>query len=283
MNTPHVFRASHVPAFFIALLFVCSGAISMTSTAEDEEPAADLKKERERQQDIHYYLKGRHVFQSQCVPCHGRTGRGDGPWSTDLTDKPRNFRSGIYKFRTTPYGHLPTSGDLRRTIRSGISGTAMPSFKKLTDDDITGLIVYLQNLSSRWDDDTLYVDPVNLPETPEWFRNEETMKPHVTHGRELFAQLCVSCHGPEGKGDGPAGQNLVDAWENPIPPGNLTKEHHKSGDLPADLYRTIVTGLDGTPMVGFGQLIKPADIWDLVAFIKSIETPDQEEEDPREK
>jgi len=30
----------------------------------------------------------------------------------------------------------------------------------------------------------------------------------VAHGKELFAQQCVSCHGVEGKGDGPAASAL---------------------------------------------------------------------------
>ena len=85
----------------------------------------------------------------------------------------------------------------------------MPAFKKLTDDDVTGLIVYLQNLSSRWDEDDLYIDPVKMPETPAWFADQSEKARHETSGRELFAQLCASCHGADAKGNGPAAEALV--------------------------------------------------------------------------
>ena len=186
------------------------------------------------------------------------------------------FRTGIFKFRTTPYGTLPTNDDLRRTIRSGISGTAMPFFKKLTDSDVDGLIVYLQNLSKRWDDETLYADPLPLPEeTPEWFRDEKKLATHAKKGSKKFAEMCAVCHGPEGKGDGPGSKELKDVWENPIVPADLTNEHHKSGDAPSDLFRTIATGLDGTPMVGFWGTLKVEEIWDLVAYIKNNEVDGQ--------
>ncbi len=236
---------------------------------------ADPAEDKARRKDMHYYMKGRHVFQSQCIPCHGKTGRGNGPWAANLTDKPRNFRMGIFKFRTTPYGKLPTNDDLRRTIRNGISGTAMPFFKKLTDADVNGLIVYLQNLSKRWDDEENFAESIPLPDTPDWFKDKEQLAARSKPGATKFAELCAVCHGPKGKGDGPGAEGLIDVWEHPIVPADLTNEHHKSGDAPADLYRTIATGLDGTPMLGFYQTLKPEEIWNLVAFIKHNEIEGQ--------
>ena len=66
-------------------------------------------------------------------------------------------------------------------------------------------------------------------------------------------------------------EGLIDAWEQPVLPAVLSREHHKSGDRPTDLYRTIATGLNGTPMVGFEGTLESEQIWDLVAYLKSIE------------
>lgn len=224
------------------------------------------------ERSLHHYLKGRHLYQSQCLPCHGATGRGDGPWSADLKDKPRNFRSGIFKFQSTPAGSLPTMEDLRRTIRHGVTGTAMPAFTKLTDDDVTSVIVYVQGLSRRWNDPELQKDPVPVPELPVWWSAASPVSEQkIAEGKALFTLTCVACHGPSGKGDGEAGKSLIDVWEHKITPADLTQPHHKSGDTPEDLYRTIAIGLGGTPMLGFNQAFTPDQIWTLVAYIRSLE------------
>jgi hypothetical protein len=81
----------------------------------------------DRQAEIRLFMKGDHVFQKHCAECHGKSGRGDGVLAADAVIKPRNFRSGIFKFRSTPLGFLPTNADLTRTIRTGVAGTMMPS------------------------------------------------------------------------------------------------------------------------------------------------------------
>lgn len=83
-----------------------------------------------------------------------------------MTNKPRNLRSGIFKFRTTPYGKLPSDDDLRRTIREGIAGTAMPTFAKMNERELEGIVTYVQSLSRRWRDENNYAVPITLPEKP---------------------------------------------------------------------------------------------------------------------
>ena len=161
----------------------------------------------------------------------------------------------------------------------------MPTFKKLPDGDVEALIVYVKHLSRNWDDDSLYAAPLDLPEPPEWFSEESARQERAKQGKAQFDLTCAVCHGPEGHGDGPGAKGLIDVWEHPVQPAMLSKDHHKSGDSPTDLYRTIATGLNGTPMVGFAEALKPKQIWELVAYIKSIEgtAPSEEEKETKEK
>lgn len=232
--------------------------------------------------DFNRYLQGRYVFKSQCAPCHGETGRGNGPWAKEMTVKPRNFRMGIFKYRSTPMGHQPTDDDLRRTIKRGVSGTAMPTFAKtLSDRDLDAILVYLKNLSRRWQDENKLTRAVKLPEPPEWYSQTEARKKHVSAGRKLFEQTCVSCHGPSGAGDGLASKGLTNVWGQVAIPADLRAKHHRSGPNRSDLFRTISMGLDGTPMVGFRGALKDQQIWELVAAIEEL--PEQGESVETEK
>jgi cytochrome c oxidase cbb3-type subunit I/II len=221
--------------------------------------------------DLDLHLRGERIFERQCAPCHGRGGRGDGDWAAEVANKPRDFTAGVFKFRSTPPGTLPTEADLVRTLRTGITGTMMPTFAKLTSSELRAVIAYVRSFSKRWEDPRNYAEPVPLPASPPaWFFQPAAAEAARLRGAALFAAHCAACHGPAGHGDGPAAAGLRDHTGRPIAPAVLAQPHHKSGDSALDLYRTIAVGLDGTPMAGFLPALGPDALWDLVVFIRAL-------------
>ncbi len=79
----------------------------------------------------------------------------------------------------------------------------------------------------------------------------------------------------EGKGDGTSAKELKDDRGEPISPTDLTLKPFKSGPNPEDLYRTISTGLNGTPMPSYADVLTPEDRWSLVSYILSIATKER--------
>ena len=93
----------------------------------------------------------------------------------------------------------------------------------------------------------------------------------VAHGKDIFKQAkCWECHGLTGKGDGTKAAGLKDDWGFPIVPANFTRGLFKSGPSVKDIYRTISTGLSGTPMASFKDAFPDADRWALAYYILSL-------------
>lgn len=207
---------------------------------------------------------GKGVYMSNCQVCHGVKGDGKGDYANVLTSRPRDFTTGVFKFRSTPTGSLPTDDDLRRTVLRGIPKSGMPAFDGLREEELRGVIAFIKSFSHRFESEQAE-EPLSIPSIP-----ARTFS-SVQQGQQLFERMgCVSCHGKTGNGMGPLAPELVDDAGSPILPANLTETSWKGGCAEADLYRSIITGLDGTPMPSFAHQLDPAEAWALVHYIKSL-------------
>lgn len=236
--------------------------MSLPSAADPPSPPTTL--------DFNRYLEGRYVYERHCVVCHGTRGDGNGELSKGLNPRPRSFREGMFKFRSTAWNKLPTDDDLRRTITGGLSGTAMGMFQQLRPDELTALIEYLKSFSRRWRKPENYAEPMKFPPTPAWFADADILRARASNGRILFMNVCATCHGAGGDGKGPAASSLMDIWGLPCHPADLRQPHLRCGDEPADVFRAITTGLNGTPMLGFATTLSEDQRWDVIAYIISL-------------
>ncbi len=90
-------------------------------------------------------------------------------------------------------------------------------------------------------------------------------------GERVFAQRCAVCHGPDGRGNGPAAPSLTPH------PRNFTKGQFKykstQGENPpldADLIRTVTHGLQASAMPYFKDLLSETEIREVVNHVKSL-------------
>jgi alcohol dehydrogenase (cytochrome c) len=79
----------------------------------------------------------------------------------------------------------------------------------------------------------------------------------IAAGAELFREQCAGCHSPDGSG-GPGAPALYG-------------REFKHGDTEWAVYRTIRDGVPGTAMLP--HPLKHAQLWQLVAFIRSLGVP----------
>ena len=209
---------------------------------------------------------GERIYVENCAACHGDRGDGKGPQAGRLKTKPRDFTGGIYKFRSTPSGSLPLDEDVFKTISRGVRGTSMLAQLHLSEQQRWAVVHYLKTFSERFKEERPG-QAIAVSAAPS--ANSKL----VALGKAKYEEAgCAECHGPNGGGDGPSAKGLKDDWGNSISPSNLTLKPFKSGPNPEDLYRTISTGLNGTPMPSYTAALSPNDRWALVSYILSIAT-----------
>jgi len=201
-----------------------------------------------------------------CWGCHGARGNGEGENAPYVTPTPRNFVAAVFKCRSTVSGFLPTDEDLYNSLYRGFITSNMPSWKALTSQNRADLVAFIKTFSARWVTEKPG-EPIKVPEEP-----KVTIE-SIKHGKELYTKLeCWKCHGPEGRGDGPSASTLTDSNDQPIRPYNFyTGNRFKCGTTNHDLYKIFMTGLDGTPMPSFADVIKPEDAWDLVHYLRTLQ------------
>ncbi len=277
------------------------------------------------------------LYLSHCASCHGISGDGAGPWAYLFDPYPRDFRSGVLKYTSTRAGAGPVGADVRRTIVEGIPATAMPAFGRWDDEEIDALVDYVQYLSvrgvsetfligqvvdedahlplgfevrddldaavqwaaSRWTEPQAALDEY-LPQPPERPPTPTALAESIALGKELYAledAKCVSCHGPEGAGDG-QDDELYDDWNLPkkgatpqarralaasfrlpiqrLRPRDFQAGIFHGGHRPEDIYRRIHAGIKGTPMPAVGPssategIYTPEEIWRVVDYVMSL-------------
>ncbi len=215
-----------------------------------------------------------------------------------LFPKPRNFATGSFRLVSTK-NNVPTREDLHAVLLRGMPGSAMPPWGHLSQAERDALIdevIRLRQVGAREqytailkEQEELTDEEIAADDVQEDIRSfvadrttpgETSTVPDIppptdeslARGKEVYARICQSCHGKEGKGDGV--KEMFDEDHLPTSARDYTRGIFKGGHDPASLYRRIAYGMPGTPMPGSSQLTPDENIA-LVHFIRSLSTEQQ--------
>ncbi|MFQ5688103.1 MAG: ethylbenzene dehydrogenase-related protein [Candidatus Scalindua sp.] len=209
-------------------------------------------------------VAGKMIYEKRCYYCHGLKGDGNGPAAPRLDQKPRNFTRNEFKIRSTELGTLPTDEDLFRIITSGVEGTAMPFWNNLSNEERWQVIYYIKTFNSDFSNEVSGEMEIGeeVHATPQT----------IEQGRRLFKETgCFLCHGNKGRGDGAITMTMKQEWDMPYKARNLTKSWlFKGGNNVKDIYRTIATGINETPMGSYKEYLSDEERWHLAHYVKSI-------------
>lgn len=243
----------------LSVLFLVVLAFALTAIPSDSY-AADNKT----------IEKGKKVFEKYCVICHGPKGDGKGLMGivsryqkrgSVQTIYPRDFTTGVFRFRTTGTGCLPTNDDILRVVTTGIPRAYMPSHEDVSMDERKAVVEYIKTFSKRWkEEEPCKPFPVKKPA---FVASAES----IEKGKKLYKDMkCWECHGDQGKGDGTKSDQLKDDWGDKILPFDFTSGATKMGFAPENVYTAYTAGLDGSGMPSYEDSMKEDERWHLVSY-----------------
>lgn len=218
---------------------------------------------------------GQELYDQWCAGCHGVEGDGEGPAAAWMLPRPRDFTTALYQIRTTPSGQIPTDEDILHVINEGMPGTTMPGWEEmLSNDERQALVEYVKSFSPFFESSP-EPEPIDLGSAPG--ADDE----RLAEGEEVYQRIeCYRCHGDFGRGDGRSAPTLEDDENRPVAAADLTQPwRFNGGSTVEDIFRTMRTGLDGTPMPSQSDLIQGGvitedELWSLAHYVRSL-APEQ--------
>jgi mono/diheme cytochrome c family protein len=240
----------------VVVLFACLCAATMGSVRTQ---GPDVGTEAQRESGKNLYLK-------YCSQCHGEKGDAAGYATPHLLPRPRDFTTGKFKVRRTPSGALPSHQDLVNIIRVGMPYTSMPAWPDLTDQQVRDLAYFLTTFSAD------FSSPESVPKPMEFPSGPAATNESIELGKKLYVETgCVKCHGDLGRADGPSAPTLTDDLGHPIRAANLTQSWtFRGGSSREDIFRTMTTGFNGTPMPSFVDSLSTEQRWAITDYIVSL-------------
>ena len=168
------------------------------------------------------------LFAQDCAGCHGASGDGAGPAAAGLSPRPANLRESRY---STPA--------LASTLWNGVAGSSMPAWRELSAIDLASLVTHVQ---------ALHAQPGGAGSLAS-----------LARGATVYAVNCVSCHGANGDGNGPAAKALLPR------PADLTSKQPDANLV----QRVLDEGVPGTSMPAWPGL-SAADRQAVSVFVRSL-------------
>lgn len=262
-----------------------AGALCLCACAPDQWDPSRLSYGEGPTQSDEKLRRGREAYALYCAGCHGEQGDGAGPAAAFLSPKPRDFRKARIKFASVPSGTLPRDEDLHRIITNGLTGTSMPKWELLPEDDRAGIIAYIKTFSDAWK----ATPGIPIPIKKDPFR--KSPEDGVAAGERVYHGLaaCSSCHPayvtkpaivehmkafdiPYAgfRDDMYKSVEKESEWGEPIRPPDFLVDPVKAGATRDDLVRVIAAGVGGTAMPSWGTSLSNDQLWGLAYYVESL-------------
>jgi mono/diheme cytochrome c family protein len=242
--------------------------------------------------------QGKQVYLEYCMACHGTQGDGNGPSARGSVPPPRNFTQGLYKFGQVKESGLPTDRDFKRIIQGGLMGTAMLKWD-ISDKQTFAVTQYIKTFAPQvWEaKDAVVGTPISVTKDPFGLARKTFA---IQEGKEVYHVVaqCQACHrayvtpaemdamsmkvNGEPNGEFDPENYLLKAQESEyyfhdskertatfLPP-DFSWHEVRTGSSVEDIYKIVVSGITGTGMPVWRDVLEDNQIWAVAYYVKSL-------------
>lgn len=209
--------------------------------------------------DAQSVASGKEIYAGKgiCAQCHGDTGKGNGPSGVGFDPRPRDFTNPTWQ-------KARTDGEIFVSINEGTQFGMMAYANSLTDDERWDLVNYIRTLVIE-EDFPPRINPGRLPEIQALKNPLSGDSKSIALGKEIFfgKGICVSCHGEQGRGDGPNAASFDPG------PRDFTNAKWQKLRTDGEIFFAIHEGTQ-FGMVAFGESLSEKEIWGLVNYLRTL-------------
>ena len=210
---------------------------------------------------------GKRIYTAKCLPCHGGSGNGQGPYARHLITRPANLHERLMNYPE------PDNPFHFWRVSEGVPGTAMPAWKySLSEEEIWKVNFYemsflngaLRTLDEEYSDKESLSYALRTQAKP----NIKGTKEDFEEGRKLYMLYCAQCHGENGQGDGPASAASPAGYISPKP-ANLTEAGEALKYYGQYLWK-VGKGVETTNMPPWEEVLSREEMEKVIFYIQSF-------------
>jgi len=214
------------------------------------------------------FEEGKATYTLKCLPCHGGSGNGQGPYARQTLTRPANLNERIANFPGDNYHFWRVS--------EGVPGTHMPPWGQALDEGLiwrinTFEMSFFKGAIRTVSGDTSDQEAISFADRTRISPPIAGTRADYLQGRAIFTLYCAQCHGSRGDGKGPAAYGVPGGYIRPQP-AVFPETGHDFKSYGQYVWK-VREGVETTNMPPWKEALSDEEIFAVIFYIQRFARP----------
>lgn len=217
------------------------------------------------------FEEGKSNFTKKCLPCHGCSGNGQGPYARMTLTRPANLHERLSRYPE------PDAPFHFWRVSEGVPGTNMPPWGRSLNEELIWKVNFYE--MSFIDGAIRTVSGDTSDKEGENFAAKTGIRPSIVgtreefnFGKSIFGLYCSQCHGEKGDGKGPAASGEPGGYIIPEPADFSETGHDFT--MHGQYVWKVMEGVETTNMPPWKEALSDEEINAVIFYIQRFSKPD---------